>query len=148
MAPQKAEKSMLGNKWQWMMSACQQDFPQLWQNTTTLLDVTMTLLEELSDIYSEEEAQENFCRMLQQLSGVMSDRASVMKSFNKALDEERKMLLQSEEGLQFLHCNAHFLLGLSTESEKILAKNEKDSGSKISKLEYLGYIQSTIVNKD
>ena len=83
------------------------------------------------DIYSEEEAQENFCRMLQQLSGVMSDRASVMKSFNKALDEERKMLLQSEEGLQFLHCNAHFLLGLSTESEKILAQNEKDSGERL-----------------
>ena len=39
--------------------------------------------------------------------GLMSDRASVMKSFDKKFDEHRQEHLATDESLQFLHCSAH-----------------------------------------
>ena len=60
----------------------------------------------------------------------MSDRASVMKSFGHALNQERQEMLQTTEELQILHCNAHFLLGIAAECEKGMAKTEKDSGGR------------------
>ena len=98
------------------------------ENTTTLVDITMNLLHELSDLYSEEQAQETFLQLLKGMSAVMSDRAAVMKSFGHALNEERRGMLQTEDELHFLYCNAHFLLGLSSACEKDLKKTEKDSG--------------------
>ena len=67
------------------------------EDSTTLLDVTVQLLQEIKDIYgadkSEEERDQIFQSLLSKLTCVKTDRAAVMKSF--------------------LHCNAHFLLGLS-----------------------------------
>lgn len=60
--------------------------------------------------------------MLGGWSGVMTDRAAVMKSFDRSLQDERRVLLQTEEGFDFLHCKAHFLLGLATEAKKVLAE--------------------------
>ena len=101
------------------------------ENTTTLVDITINLLHELSDLYSEEQAQETFTSLLKGMSAVMSDRAAVMKSFGRALDEERRGMLQTDDELHFLYCNAHFLLGLSTACEKVLKKLEKDSGQRL-----------------
>ena len=47
------------------------------------------------------------------LSAIMTDRAAVMKALGRQLETERRVPLQSEEGLDFLHCNALFLLGVS-----------------------------------
>ena len=55
------------------------------ENTTTLVDVTVKLLQELSDLYPENQAQETFTDLLKGMSAVMSDRASVMKSFGRSL---------------------------------------------------------------
>lgn len=55
----------------------------------------------------------------------MTNRASVMKSFAQCLQHECQVLLQTDEGLAFLHCNAHFLLSLSSEVKKVLLKEEE-----------------------
>lgn len=91
----------------------------------------MNLLEELSELYPPQETQANFISMLKSLSACMTDRASNMKSFAKELEKERQSLLQTEEELQFLHCNAHFLLGLATEAKKALADLEKEGGERL-----------------
>ena len=70
--------------------------------TTTLLDLTVNLLEELSLLYAEDQAQEMFVQLLQGLTSVMSDRAVVMKSFGQALNAEKKELLQTSEELHLL----------------------------------------------
>ena len=95
------------------------------EDTTTLVEVTLQMLEELSGLHTEHEAQQNFLDMLSRLSAVMTDRASVMKSFTQCLQRERQVLLQTEEGLDFLHCNAHFLLGLSSEVRKVLLEEDE-----------------------
>ena len=58
------------------------------ENASTLVEVSIQMLEELSELHTAEEAQQNFVRMLLGLSVVMTDRASVMKSFGKGLQEE------------------------------------------------------------
>ena len=100
------------------------------ENTDTLLDVAVNLLKELAYVYDEEEIEKSYKAMLSNMTGVMSDRASVMKSFGRKLNETRqKELGQTEtDNLEFLHCNAHFLLGLSTASEKTLSSIEKEIG--------------------
>ena len=48
----------------------------------------------------------------------MSDRASVMKAFDKMLHDYRKDILGEEDiSTQFLYFNAHFLLGLASAAE-------------------------------
>ena len=55
----------------------------------------------------------------------MTDRAATMKCFDSKLD-----FLKSEVGcdvkLSFLHCNAHFLLGLQSSCDKAFDYFEKD----------------------
>ena len=51
------------------------------KNTTTLVYMSFTILQELSEVVSKDDAQENFLSMLSTLHGTMTDRASVMKSF-------------------------------------------------------------------
>ena len=103
--------------------------PVATEDTTTLVDISINLLEELSLLHGEDDSHETFPQMLHQLSGLMSDRCSTVKSFDRAMQKEKKTLPQTEENIQFLHCNAHFLLGLSAECEKILARREKESGA-------------------
>ena len=43
------------------------------EDTTTLVEVTLQLLEELSGLHTEHEAQQNFLDMLSGLSVVMTD---------------------------------------------------------------------------
>ena len=46
----------------------------------------------------------------------MTDRAAVMKRFKKDLNEAIQTTLGTEESIEFLECNAHFLLGLSVKT--------------------------------
>ena len=101
------------------------------EDTTTLVDISIQMVEELADLYPQGQAQENFIGMLRGLSAVMTDRASVMKSFGRTLEAQRQQLLQTDEGLEFLHCNAHFLLGLGTQCKKALANDEKEKGLRL-----------------
>ena len=71
--------------------------PVATEDTSTLVDISIHMLEELSDLYPEDEAEQNFVRVLLGLSGVMTDRASAMKSFGKSLQEERRVLLQTDD---------------------------------------------------
>lgn len=67
----------------------------------------------------DEERRHNvFLELLQRLSALMSDRASVMKAYGRQLNLTRQDLLQSDDSLAFLHCNAHFLLGLASAVNK------------------------------
>lgn len=59
------------------------------------------------------------------------DDASVMKSFGRSLDEERQRILQTDEDLQLLYCIAHFLLGLGTACHTVLMKMEKEGGQRL-----------------
>ena len=90
------------------------------ENAATLVETTLNLLQELSEVYSDEEREQNFLRILGNLSGVMSDRASVMKKYKEELNDAIKTTLGTQENIQFLYCNAHFLLGLSSTSDKTL----------------------------
>lgn len=105
--------------------------PVATEDTSTLVDVTIQMLEEISDIYSGEDAQQMFVQMLVSLTSIMSDRAAVMKSFARSLQVERRLLLQTDEGLEFLHCNAHYLLGLGVACKNVLTSQEKESGEKL-----------------
>ena len=51
----------------------------------------------------------------------MTDRASVMKSFDKKMQDYLLSELGIHVQLNFLYCNAHFLLGLSGALDKALA---------------------------
>ena len=90
------------------------------ENAVTLVETTLNLLQELSEVYSDEEREQNFLRILGNLSGVMSDCASVMKKYKEELNDAIKTTLGTQENIQFLYCNAHFLLGLSSTSDKTL----------------------------
>ena len=92
------------------------------------MDVTINLLKELAYVYDEEEIEKSFKAMLTNMTGLMSDRASVMKSFGRKLNETRQKELGQTDNLAFLHCNAHFLLGLSTASEKTPSSVKKEIG--------------------
>ena len=103
------------------------------EDTETLLDVATRLLMELSDIYTADDGDpdEKYKELLRKLIGLMSDRASVMKSFNNAMNEKRCEILglgQDDVQLQYLYCSAHFLLGLSSEAEKALKALQKPLG--------------------
>ena len=59
------------------------------EDSSTLLDVTVQLLQEIKDIYgadkSEEERDQIFQSLLSKLTSVMTERAAVMKSFDQKL---------------------------------------------------------------
>ena len=54
----------------------------------------------------------------------MTDRAACMKLYDKHLEQFLQSQLGEHVKLNFLHCNAHFLLGLSSECEKSLVSFE------------------------
>ena len=96
------------------------------ENTTTLVDMSFTMLQDLS-VGGQDDAQQNFVAMQSMLRGTMTDRASVLKSFSRQFDIERKEMLQTESSVQLLHCNARVLLGISTACKKVLKQAEKSS---------------------
>ena len=89
------------------------------ENAATLVETMLNLLQP-SEVYSDEEREQNFLRILGNLSGVMSDRASVMKKYKEELNDAIKTTSGTQENIQCLYRNAHFLLGLGSTSDKTL----------------------------
>ena len=83
------------------------------EDSKTLVDITIGLLQEVTEVFDEDEKDQHFRTALQHLSGLMSDRASVNKAMKRDVNDLRKATLGTDEDLEFLFCNAHFLLGLS-----------------------------------
>ncbi|GFR82131.1 LOW QUALITY PROTEIN: hypothetical protein ElyMa_002357600 [Elysia marginata] len=94
------------------------------EDAQTLLEVTTNILQELSQLMGEEDQQEVLKTMLKKVCTTMSDRASVMKSFNKKFEDFRKDRLGEEVQTNFLYCNAHYLLGLSGACEDAVKEVE------------------------
>ena len=102
-------------------------------NADTLLEKTVELFKELSEVYSEdvEEREKVFKEILCRMKCIMSDRAAVMKLFDRKLEEFKKQTIGEDVSTHFLFCNAHFLLGLSSAAEdacKEIEKEVKDMG--------------------
>ena len=98
------------------------------ENASSLVETTLSLLQELSEVYSEEEQQQHFRRILSNLSGVMTDRASVMKKYKQDLNDAIQTTLGTTESIEFLYCNAHFLLGLSSAASTSLLAIQQELG--------------------
>ena len=98
------------------------------ENADCLVTVATDMLEELAIIYENDDGrkQEKFLEFFEKLSSVMSDRAAVMKCFGSRLDDLRKDLLQTEEDIKFLYCNAHFLLGLVSGVDKAFKDQQQE----------------------
>ena len=96
------------------------------ENSTTLVDTTLNLLHELSEVFDEEERHDHFRRILGNLSGIMTDRAAVMKKFKSDFNSAVQATLGTEESIEFLSCNAHFLLGLSSKTNSACKLIQED----------------------
>ena len=101
------------------------------EDAATLLDVAVHLLEEIQQVYcfekSEEEKSLIFSSLLSKLTITMTDRAAVMKCYDKKLEEFLKSQLGQDATLHFLHCNAHCLLGFSRACDIALKTIEDDT---------------------
>ena len=105
------------------------------EDSATLLDVTITLLEEIHQLYSldmsPQEQDEIFRELLSKITSTMTDRAAVMKAFDKKLEDYLKTTLGQDAKVHFLHCNAHCLLGFSRACEQALCAVEADITGKL-----------------
>ena len=79
------------------------------ENADTLLDITVQLLKELTDVYCTADAdkEETFKAVLAKMTSLMSDCAAVMKSYNNKMKDFIESELGHEVSVHFLHCNAH-----------------------------------------
>ena len=86
------------------------------ENADCLVNLSTDLLDELAVIYEDDKSkqQEKFTEFLQKMGALMSDCAAIMKCFNERFDTMRTDLLQADEDLDFLYCNAHMLLGFAS----------------------------------
>ena len=100
------------------------------ENTTTLVDMSFTMLQDLS-VGGQDDAQQNFVAMQSTLRGTMTDRASVLKSFSRQFDIERKEMLQTESSVQLLHCNARVAWDQHCVQKSLEAGREKFSRDKL-----------------
>ena len=103
--------------------------PVVCEDAPTLVHVTIDVLQKLSDCYSDQISQPSeqiLKTILSKITTTMSDRAAVMKSFGSKFADFITSETGQEHQVHFLHCNAHFLLGLSTACEKAIASIERD----------------------
>ena len=98
------------------------------ENVDTLLDITVQLLRELTDVYCTDDAdnEETFKALLSKMTAFMRVRAAVMKSYNSKIKEFTESERGQDVSLHFLHCNAHFLLGLSRSCETAMKHAEDE----------------------
>ena len=87
------------------------------EDAAPVLDITIKQLEEMSDLYADatDQVQNTIFRtILKKVTSLMTDRAAVMKK--KKNGHDFLSFIQTELGqdtvVHFLHCSAHFLLGL------------------------------------
>ena len=93
----------------------------------TLLEKSLDLFDELKDVHCQTEGAdpgETLKMILSKLKSLMSDRAANMKCFNKKMLEYKKDLIGEDATIQFLYCNAHFLIGLADETERAVKFKE------------------------
>ena len=102
--------------------------PVAHETAQTLLDLALSKLLELAQLHSPEDAEQQLRNMLSNLVGVMSDRAATMKAFSKRLQDHIQLELDPNVQIDFLNCNAHFLLGLSSAAEKAITEIAKAAG--------------------
>lgn len=95
----------------------------------TLLEQTVDMFEEISNLYATFHDSCNsdvFKQIISKLKCIMSDRAAVMKLFDRQMAEYKKDLLQDQEAsTHFLFCNAHFLLGIAKAAEEGIKEVEE-----------------------
>ena len=103
--------------------------PAACENVQTVLDLTVIKLSELALLYLPDNSAQQLKNMLRNMVG-MIDRANTMKAFDRQLDSLRTEVANPEIQLEFLYCNAHFLLGLTTAAEKALTGVAKERGLK------------------
>lgn len=106
----------------------------------SMLEQAVDILEELSEVHcstttlDEEEGKsysekidEGLIEILKRIKSLMSDRASNMKAFDRLFYEYKTEKLGPDDASTiFLFCNAHFLLGLSAGTEKVLKGLEEE----------------------
>ena len=80
------------------------------EDRTIILDNVIAMMDELSDIISDENKEETFKCMIQKMFAVMSDRSSVNKSFNSQLQSYRENLLLQRLSIVFCFVMATFFL--------------------------------------
>lgn len=103
------------------------------EDSATLLDITIQLWEEMNEVYSPvtdmsaEEKDQAFKDLLSKITSTMTDRAAVMKAFDKKLLDFMQSQLGQDMTVHFLHCNAHCLLGFSRACEMALNNLEKET---------------------
>ena len=91
------------------------------------LDVFKTMVESYLDV-SNVSADVLMKKILSKVTSTMTDRAATMKLYSRKLHDHLKKELGCEHKLNFLHCNAHFLLGLSSACEKAVRSKEGEFG--------------------
>ena len=94
------------------------------EDSDTMLDLAVGLLKEIADCH-ESEKEDMRMKMMVNITSLMTDRAAAMKCFGQKFVEYLKGRGKAT-ALKLLHCNAHFLLGVSTEVEKCLKHLERD----------------------
>ena len=96
-------------------------------NSETLLEKCSSMFHKLCLIHCSSNDDDLSSLFKETISKLMSDRASVMKSFDKKFAQYKYDLLDGEDcSTHFLFCNAHFLLALSAAAEKAISTVEKD----------------------
>ncbi|GFO35080.1 hypothetical protein PoB_006158500 [Plakobranchus ocellatus] len=93
----------------------------------TLLEKTIDMFHDLCEVYNSSEVVDKeklFKEIVGKMKCLMSDRASVMKLFDKKVAEFKNNLLGDDASTHFLFCNAHFLLGLSKATEDAIKEIE------------------------
>ena len=100
------------------------------EDSKTLVDITVNLFYENASVMTlpEDETNEVVKEIYSNLASTMTDRTATMKTFGRQFAEKKNEILETDTGLEFLFCNAHFLLGLSSAAEKTLVAFEDQMG--------------------
>ena len=94
-------------------------------DSETLLQSLISIFKAICEIYSmDDDSCDQYAlykNIISKLKALMSDRASVMKCFDRKVAEYKVELLGEEDcSTHFLFCNAHFLLALSSATEEAI----------------------------
>ena len=94
-------------------------------DSDTLLESLISAFKQVCDVYCMDDSSSDkdvlFKEFIFKLKALMSDRASVMKCFDRKVAEFKSELLGEDDcSTHFLFCNAHFLLALSSAAEEAI----------------------------
>ena len=98
------------------------------ETAQTVLDLALQKLNDYALLLDPADADQQIKNILKNLVGVMTDRAANMKAFDRQLEGYVQNNVDPNIQLEFLHCNAHFLLGLSTAADKALKEVAETQG--------------------